>query len=53
VHYDWVEGTRAESSGPIRFDPTGLAQPVRLVLRRGERRAEIAIGGDGNVRIAR
>jgi general secretion pathway protein H len=51
VHYDWVEGTQAESSGPIRFDPTGLAEPAHLILRRGERHSEVDIGEDGNVRI--
>jgi general secretion pathway protein H len=53
VHYDWVEGTRAELSGRIRFDPTGLAEPAHLNLRRGDRRAAVDIGEDGNVRVAR
>jgi general secretion pathway protein H len=51
VHYDWVEGTRPELSGRIHFDPTGLAEPARLVLRRGERGAAIDIGEDGNVQV--
>jgi general secretion pathway protein H len=52
VHYDWVEGTQAELSGRIRFDPTGLAEPARLILRRGDRRAAVDIGEDGNVQVA-
>jgi general secretion pathway protein H len=51
VHYDWAEGTRAELSGRIRFDPTGLAEPARLVLRRSERSAAVAIGEDGEIRV--
>lgn len=51
VHYDWVEGTRAELSGRIRFDPTGLAEPAHLTLRRGDRRAAVDIGEDGNVQV--
>jgi general secretion pathway protein H len=51
AHYDWVEGTRAELSGRIRFDPTGLAEPARVILRRGERSAAIDIGEDGHVQI--
>jgi len=51
VHYDWVEGTRPELAGRIRFDPTGLAEPAQLVLRRGDRRAAIDIGEDGHVQV--
>jgi len=57
AHYDWAEGTRSELSGGrdgrIRFGATGLADPARLVLRRGERRVAVAIGEDGNVHIRR
>jgi len=51
VHYDWVEGTRPELAGRIRFDPTGLAEPAELILRRGDRRAAIDIGEDGHVQV--
>lgn len=57
AHHDWVEGTQAELSGGaggrISFDPAGLADPSRVVLRRGERRAAIEIGHDGTIRVAR
>ncbi|HYI63746.1 MAG TPA: GspH/FimT family pseudopilin [Allosphingosinicella sp.] len=53
--YEWAEGTTPEiagaGGGSLRFDPTGLAQPAAVVLRRGERRAVIEIGGDGGVRV--
>ncbi|HEV2817321.1 MAG TPA: GspH/FimT family pseudopilin [Allosphingosinicella sp.] len=50
-HYDWAEGTRAELAGRIRFDPTGLAEPARLSLRRGDHRAAVDIGEDGEIRV--
>jgi len=50
-HYDWTEGTQAELSGRIRFDPTGLAEPAELVLHRGDRRAAVGISEDGNVQV--
>jgi general secretion pathway protein H len=53
VHYLWVEGTQAQSAGRIRFDPTGLAEPALVTLRRGERQAAVEIGGDGHVQIRR
>lgn len=47
----WAEGTEAELSGgangTIRFDATGLAEPAYLILRRGERRIAVQIGGGG------
>lgn len=55
AHYDWVEATVPEvagaGSGTIRFDSTGLAEPAFVVLRRGDRRATVEIGGDGGVRV--
>jgi general secretion pathway protein H len=55
--HPWVEGTAAELSGgtngSIRFDSTGLAEPARVTLARGERRIAIDIGADGNVRLRR
>lgn len=54
-HYDWVAGTEPALTGGregrIRFGATGLADPARIVLRRGGRLVAIDIGGDGNVRI--
>ena len=51
AHYDWAEGTRAELSGRIRFDPPGLAEPARLMLHRSNRDAAVDIGEDGEIRV--
>jgi general secretion pathway protein H len=53
-HQDWVEGTQAEAAtGRIRFDSTGLAEPLYLVLRRRERQVAVDIGPDGSVHVRR
>ncbi len=55
--HGWGEGTVAEVSGAsaagTRFDSTGLAEPLTLILRRGDRQAAVRIGGDGNVHVQR
>ncbi len=55
AHYDWAEGTEPElaggAGGSIRFDATGLADPARVVLRRGGRRVAIEIGNDGGIHV--
>ena len=55
AHYDWVAGTEPALTGGregrIRFTATGLADPARILLRRGGRLVAIDVGGDGNVRI--
>jgi general secretion pathway protein H len=57
AHYDWGEGTGAEAGGAasarIRFDSTGLADPLHLILRRGDRRIAVAIGADGEIDVRR
>ena len=53
VHYDWAASTQVAPSGRVRFDPTGLADPMSLTLRRGKRRVAIEIGHDGEVRVQR
>ena len=57
ARYEWVAGTSPDvggaASGNIRFDSTGLADPVRIVLRRGDRRTAIDIGNDGAVHVVR
>ena len=53
ARYDWAERTRPERALGLRFDPAGMAEPAVIVLRRGDRRAVIEIGGDGGVRVAR
>lgn len=55
--HQWVEGTQAEASdaagGRIRFDSTGLAEPLHLILHRGGRRVAVEVGHDGEVRVRR
>ncbi len=51
ARHDWAVGTRAEGPAAIRFDATGMAEPGRIVLSRGERRATVAVGVDGGVRV--
>ncbi|HYJ52425.1 MAG TPA: GspH/FimT family pseudopilin [Allosphingosinicella sp.] len=57
AHYDWDEATEVDLSGGrdggLRFDPTGLADPARVVLRQGERHVTIDVGGDGRVQVQR
>ena len=53
----WAEGTEAESAGPrpgaTRFDSTGLAEPLRLTLRRRGREVAVDIAQDGGVHVRR
>lgn len=55
--YRWSEGTRAEAGGAAeggtRFDSTGMAEPLDVILRRGERRIAVQVGADGNVHVRR
>jgi len=57
AHHEWGEGTSIEAAGAAaaatRFDSTGLAEPLTLILRRGERQAAVRIGADGNVHVQR
>ena len=52
--HTWGEDTAAETSGTLagtRFDSTGLAEPLTLTLRRGDRLARVRIAGDGTVHV--
>jgi len=55
--FDWTEGTEVEAGGAegaqSRFDSTGLAQPLQVILRRRDRQVAVAIGEDGSVRVQR
>jgi general secretion pathway protein H len=54
AHHDWAQGTQAEAAASrIRFDSTGLAEPLYLVLRRRERQVAVEIGPDGSVHVRR
>jgi general secretion pathway protein H len=57
ARHRWAEGTDVEAFGQSgarsRFDSTGLAEPLSLTLRRGERRIAVEIGHDGNVHVRR
>ena len=53
----WAQGTEVETSGvtpgATRFDSTGLAEPLRLTLRRRGREVAVDIGPDGGVHVRR
>ena len=55
--HEWVEGTETEMRGTVeggtRFDSTGLAEPLRLTLRRRGRQVAVDIGPDGEVHVRR
>ena len=57
AHHEWAEGTQVETSGAaagrIRFDSTGLAEPLHVVLSRRQRQVAIEIGPDGSVHVRR
>lgn len=54
---DWAEGTDAEAGGApvgrVRFDSTGLAEPLVITLRRSGRSVAIQVGHDGSIRVRR
>lgn len=50
--YEWVQGTAVEG-GRTRFDSTGLAEPLQVTLRRGERRVAVEIRSDGTIHVRR
>lgn len=54
---EWSEGvTPVLANGePVRigFDPTGAADPWRLMLRDGEGQAVVEVGEDGGIHVAR
>ena len=55
--YDWSQGTQAAVRGTIeggtRFDSTGVAEPLRLTLRRRDQQVAVDIGQDGAVNVRR
>ena len=55
--HEWAQGTAAEASGTMpggtRFDSTGLAEPLRVTLRRHDREVAVDIGQDGSVHVRR
>jgi len=49
----WGEGVSPEpATARLLFDPTGLADPLTLILRRGSARVTVRIEGDGAVHVA-
>lgn len=54
---EWADGTEIELRGTLaggtRFDSTGLAEPMRLTLRRRGRAVAVDIGQDGEVHVRR
>jgi general secretion pathway protein H len=57
AQYEWSQGTEAEARGTLeggtRFDSTGLAEPLRLILSRRGRQVAVDIGQDGEVHVRR
>jgi general secretion pathway protein H len=57
ARHAWVRGTEAETAGNdggrVRFDSTGLAEPLSLTLRRGDRQVAVRIGQDGEIHVQR
>jgi len=55
ARWPWAGGTSVEAGGAARtrFDSTGLAEPLSVTLRRGERRIAVDIGADGSVHVRR
>ena len=55
--HDWAEGTQVQAVGAARnrtrFDSTGLAEPLRVTLRRRDREVAVDIGADGEVHVRR
>jgi general secretion pathway protein H len=55
--FEWAAGTTPDlagaAAGTIRFDSTGLADPVRLVLRRRGRQVVVDIANDGGIHVVR
>ena len=54
ARYDWSDGTAVEAvPARTRFDSTGLAEPLSLTLRRGERAIAVDVAADGNIHVRR
>lgn len=52
AQYEWVQGTEVQG-GETRFDPTGIADPLSVVLRRNGRQVAVDINGDGTIHVRR
>ena len=57
ARFAWDDGTQpdlgAGGSGRTTFDATGLADPLEVILRRGDDRTQIVISSDGEIQIRR
>ena len=54
ARFEWSDGTAVEAANArTRFDSTGLAEPLSLTLRRGERAVAVDVGADGSVHVRR
>lgn len=59
--FEWAAGTRTSisragetgESGEARFDSTGMATPMIILLARGQRQVAVEIGHDGSVHVRR
>ena len=51
----WGQGTEAalgQAPERVVFDSTGTAEPMQLILVRGDERVRVEVGGDGRARVA-
>jgi general secretion pathway protein H len=57
IHSGWSPGIEAMVGGDgkarITFDPTGIAEPRKIILARGDERATVTVGANGDVRVSR
>ena len=54
ARHEWARETEVEpEAAQVRFDTTGLAEPLALALRRGDARVEVRIDPDGSVHVVR
>ena len=57
ARHDWAEGTTVDVAGAevgqARFDTTGIAEPLRVTLRRRDRQVAVLIGEDGSIDVRR
>ena len=54
ARHEWARETEVEpEAAQVRFDTTGLAEPLALALRRGDARVEVRIASDGSVHVVR
>ncbi|WP_158703050.1 type II secretion system minor pseudopilin GspH [Allosphingosinicella vermicomposti] len=51
THYEWTVGTAPDGPAYLLLDSTGLTEPARLILRRDEDQATVAVDAGGAIRV--